>query len=199
MSKNAVARLAAEGTREEETGIAHRVARRALLGAAAGAVLAATVGSTAFAAPRGDRKLALYNPNTDERFDDVYWCDGRYVSSSLRRVDWLMRDYHQDKVVPIDPQLIDLLERIRRTLGTAQPVHILSGYRTAATNRLLRVEGWGPAAHSEHLLAKAADISIEGVSLAHLRQAALSLRAGGVGTYRRWQFVHVDVGPVRSW
>ncbi|HUK00315.1 MAG TPA: YcbK family protein [Stellaceae bacterium] len=199
MSKNAVARLAAEGMWEGEAGVAHRVARRALLGAAAGAVLAAAVGGTAFAEPRGDRKLALYNPNTDERFDDVYWCDGRYVPSSLHRVDWLMRDYHQDKVVPIDPQLIDLLHRIRLKLGTSRPVHILSGYRTAATNRLLRVEGWGPAAHSEHLLAKAADISIEGVSLAHLRHAALSFRAGGVGAYSRWQFVHVDVGPVRSW
>jgi uncharacterized protein YcbK (DUF882 family) len=199
MSKNAVARLAAEGMREGEAGIAHRVARRALLGAAAGAVLAAAVGGTAFAAPRGDRKLALYNPNTDERFDDVYWCDGCYVPSSLHRVDWLMRDFHQDKVVPIDPKLIDLLHRIRLRLGTGRPVHILSGYRTAATNRLLRGEGWAPAEHSEHLVAKAADIAIEGVSLAHLSHAALSLRAGGVGTYWHWQFVHVDVGPVRSW
>ena len=110
-----------------------------------------------------------------------------------------MRDFHQDKVVPIDRELVDLLHRIALRLETRRPVHILSGYRTPATDRLLRIEGWAPAAHSEHLVAKAADIEIEGVSLAHLRRAALSLRAGGVGTYWHWHFVHVDVGPVRLW
>jgi uncharacterized protein YcbK (DUF882 family) len=184
---------------EGKSGVAHRVARRALLGAAAGAVLAATVGGTAFAAPRGDRKLALYNPYTDERFHGVYWCDGRYEPGPLRRVDWLMRDFHQDKVRPIDPRLLDLLHRISLRLETARSFHILSGYRTPATDRLLRREGFAPAAHSEHLVAKAADIRIEGVSLAHLRHAALSLRAGGVGTYWHDHFVHVDVGPVRRW
>jgi len=32
-----------------------------------------------------------------------------------------------------------------------------------------------------------------------LRNAALSLHAGGVGYYPVSQFVHVDVGPVREW
>lgn len=189
----------AAGTRQETSTPAHRVARRALLSAAAGAVIATALGGTALAAPDGDRKLALYNPHTDEHFDDVYWCDGGYVASSLHRVDWLMRDFHQDKVVPIDPKLVDLLHRIALRLETRRPVHILSGYRTPATDRMLRTEGWDPATHSEHLVAKAADIQIEGVSLAHLRRAALSLQAGGVGTYWNWHFVHVDVGPVRRW
>ncbi|HZB93189.1 MAG TPA: DUF882 domain-containing protein [Stellaceae bacterium] len=35
--------------------------------------------------------------------------------------------------------------------------------------------------------------------MTRLSHAALSLRGGGVGTYRRWDFVHVDVGPVRRW
>ena len=110
-----------------------------------------------------------------------------------------MRDFHRDQMAPIDPNLLDLLHRNSGALETPGPIQILSGYRTAATNRLLRREGLGAAANSEHLLAKAADIRIGGVRLKHLRRAAIGLRAGGVGTYWQDGFVHVDVGAVRVW
>jgi uncharacterized protein YcbK (DUF882 family) len=176
-----------------------RLTRRGLLAAAASLVLVVAGHRSVLAAPRGDRRLALYNPNTDERFDDVYWCDGSYVADSLKRIDWLMRDFHRDAVAPIDPDLIELLQRIACRLETDKPFSLLSGYRTVATNRLLRREGLSVAVHSEHLKGKAADIRVDGVSLAHLRRAAVSLRAGGVGSYPRDHFVHVDVGPLRVW
>ncbi len=192
---------------EPEARSLRRVARRALLAGAAGAVVLAALERTAAAAlertaeapPPGGRRLRLYNPHTDERFDDIYWCDGAYVPGSLSRVDWLMRDFHQDKVAAIDPALLDLLHRIARRIEAHRPFTILSGYRTPATNRLLRREGLAPAAHSEHLVGKAADIRVDGVRLTHLRHAALSLKSGGVGTYWHDDFVHVDVGPVRVW
>jgi uncharacterized protein YcbK (DUF882 family) len=199
MSGRAAAAEAAEREPSAPAEAARSIGRRTLLGAATALTATAALGERALAAPRGDRQLALYNPYTDERFDDIYWCDGSYVPGSLHRVDWLMRDFHQDKVAIIDPKLLDLLHRIALRLGTRRPFHILSGYRTPATNRLLRVEGYAAALHSEHLRAKAADICVEGVRLAHLRRAALSLRAGGVGTYWHYHFVHVDVGPVRRW
>ena len=49
------------------------------------------------------------------------------------------------------------------------------------------------------MLAKAIDIRIPGTTTRTLRNAALSLQAGGVGYYPRSQFVHVDVGPLRQW
>jgi uncharacterized protein YcbK (DUF882 family) len=110
-----------------------------------------------------------------------------------------MRDFHRDAVAPIDVDLLQLLHRLARRLETRRPFRILSGYRTAATNRLLRREGLSAAAHSEHLVGKAADICMTGVSLGHLHRAAVSLKAGGVGTYPRDHFIHVDVGPVRVW
>jgi uncharacterized protein YcbK (DUF882 family) len=175
------------------------IGRRAVLGAATGLALVAALTQRAVALPRGDRRLALYNPHTDERFNDVYWYDGNYVPDSLSHIDWLMRDFHRNAVAPIDRELLDLLHRIAIRLETRHPFRVLSGYRTAATNRLLLREGLAPAAHSEHLQGKAADICVDRVSLAHLRRAALSFRAGGVGTYYRDHFIHVDVGPVRSW
>ena len=55
------------------------------------------------------------------------------------------------------------------------------------------------ASHSLHMDGKAIDIRIPGVPLAELRDAAVSLRGGGVGYYPREQFVHVDTGRVRTW
>jgi uncharacterized protein YcbK (DUF882 family) len=173
--------------------------RRAVLGAAASLVFLAGFDRAALALPRGERRLQLYNPHTDERFHDVFWCDGSYVAESLTSINWLMRDFHRNMVKPIDVDLLDLLHRIHQRLDTHQPFRILSGYRTAATNRLLQREGWAPAAHSEHLVGKAADICIDHVSLRHLHRAAVSFKAGGVGMYPRDHFIHVDVGPPRVW
>jgi uncharacterized protein YcbK (DUF882 family) len=175
------------------------IARRRLLCGVAGIIFLTSTSGIARAETRGERRLSLYNPHTDERFDDVYWCDGAYVEFSRKRIDWLMRDFHRDAVAPIDAELLDLLNRLTACVETERSVEVLSGFRTAATNRLLQHEGHHAAAHSEHLLGKAADIRIGGVRLKHLRRAALSLNAGGVGTYWRDGFVHVDVGPVRHW
>ena len=46
---------------------------------------------------------------------------------------------------------------------------------------------------------RAIDVRLPGVALAELRDAALSLGAGGVGFYAREQFVHLDTGRVRRW
>jgi uncharacterized protein YcbK (DUF882 family) len=57
------------------------------------------------------------------------------------------------------------------------------------------------ATQSLHLQGQAIDIRLGDVALADLRDAALSLRAGGVGYYPSADsdFVHVDTGRVRRW
>jgi uncharacterized protein YcbK (DUF882 family) len=47
--------------------------------------------------------------------------------------------------------------------------------------------------------AKAIDIRLHDVALSDLRQAALGMKAGGVGYYKKSDFVHVDTGRVRQW
>jgi uncharacterized protein YcbK (DUF882 family) len=80
-------------------------------------------------------------------------------------------------------------------------IDIVCGYRTPWSNNFLRTRSvsTGVAEHSQHMLGKAIDIRVPGVRTVTLRNAALALHAGGVGFYPVSQFVHVDVGPVRTW
>jgi uncharacterized protein YcbK (DUF882 family) len=102
----------------------------------------------------------------------------------------------------MDPQLFDLLHQVRQTLGgKAVPAYdVISGYRCPETNGFLRnSRGGGVAKRSLHMEGKAIDVRLPGVPLAELRDAAISLGAGGVGFYAAEQFVHIDTGRVRRW
>jgi uncharacterized protein YcbK (DUF882 family) len=90
-----------------------------------------------------------------------------------------------------------MLAKLNRSTSV---IEILSGYRTKETNDALRESGTTNAAeHSQHIEANALDLRVPGVPAAELRDAALSLGAGGVGYYPKSQFIHVDTGPVREW
>ena len=89
--------------------------------------------------------------------------------------------------------------RAHRLLGCSEPFHIVSGYRSPKTNRMLMRQSRGVARNSYHLKGMAADIQLATRSVDQICSAALSLHAGGVGRYSRSEFVHVDSGPVRGW
>jgi uncharacterized protein YcbK (DUF882 family) len=55
------------------------------------------------------------------------------------------------------------------------------------------------AKYSYHIKGMAVDLRSERRDLSQIRDAALSLRCGGVGYYPRSDFVHVDCGPIRRW
>jgi uncharacterized protein YcbK (DUF882 family) len=46
---------------------------------------------------------------------------------------------------------------------------------------------------------QALDIRLSDVSTRQLRDAAISLKAGGVGYYAKSDFIHIDTGRVRTW
>lgn len=161
------------------------------------AATAAMRGSTA--APR---ELSFFNTHTGERLKTVYCCDGRYEPDALSAINHILRDFRVNEVKAIDPKLLDLLHQLGGTLETAQPFHIISGYRSPRTNALLRGRGGehsGVASKSLHMVGKAIDIRVPGVPLTTLQRAAVSLKGGGVGFYPEPNFVHVDVGRVRYW
>jgi uncharacterized protein YcbK (DUF882 family) len=155
---------------------------------------------TAYASSAGERSLAFDHTHTREKLSLVYATGGEYVTQALAQLNHFLRDHYSGDVGVIDPQLFDLLHRVKTELGAREPFQVISGYRCPVTNEKLHTtRGGGVATRSLHMDGKAIDIRIPGVPLAELRDAALSLRAGGVGYYPREQFVHVDTGRVRTW
>lgn len=172
--------------------------RTGLLGAVAGAPLLALPRHVWAAAPQ--RELAFDHLHTHERIDLVYARGSDYLPEALGRLDHFLRDHYSGEVGHIDPGLHDLLHALRRVLATERPFQVISGYRSPLTNAHLKAtRGGGVATRSLHMDGRAIDVRLPGVPLTDLRDAALSLQAGGVGFYPREQFVHVDTGRVRRW
>lgn len=147
------------------------------------------------------RSLAFDNIHTGEKLRVDYWTHGAYQPDALAAVNHVLRDFRTSEVHPIAPTLLDLLAALRLRLETAEPIAVISGYRSPVTNAMLRGahEHSGVATKSLHMQGMAADIRIGGRPLAAVHKAALGLRGGGVGYYPSSDFVHVDTGRVRTW
>jgi uncharacterized protein YcbK (DUF882 family) len=146
-----------------------------------------------------ERKLSLYNTHTGESVNRVFWAEGQFVPDALQDINKVLRDHRNNAIAPIDPQLLLLLDQVNGKMGSANTLHIISGYRSPESNAMLNANTTGVAKHSMHMDGKAIDIRMPGRNLAQLRKAAMSLRGGGVGYYPDSQFVHMDTGRLRSW
>jgi uncharacterized protein YcbK (DUF882 family) len=146
-----------------------------------------------------DRRLSLYSLSFKEGIEIEYCSSGAYVPEALSAIDRLLRDPFSGGIAPIDPKLLDLLYELHSKLGATGPFTVVCGYRSPKTNAALRLHNPAVAERSLHMEGKAVDIRLSGVPLEKLRRTALELKAGGVGYYPRSGFVHVDVGPLRTW
>lgn len=123
--------------------------------------------------------------------------DGEKALSEHFRVrEFACRD-GSDEIL-IDSELVALLEKLRAHF--AAPVRVTSGYRTKAHNRAV-----GGSASSQHLAGKAADIRVDGVSVADAAACAEALmpNSGGIGRYppkpgRAAGWLHLDVRKNKS-
>jgi uncharacterized protein YcbK (DUF882 family) len=176
------------------------IARRRVLALAAPFVLSFSPFAAA-AASRvyGERAISLLNLHTGESLSTIYWQDGRYIPESLRRINKNLRDWRNEKQTVIEPSLIDLLHDLRRRLETRTSVHVISGYRSPETNRSLRRASTQVARNSLHMKGEAIDVVLPDRDLRAIRRVALEMQRGGVGYYPRSGYVHLDVGPVRTW
>jgi uncharacterized protein YcbK (DUF882 family) len=164
--------------------------------------MSAGTSGTQDAVANGDtRSLTLYHTHTKERATITFRRNGRYDPRGLEQLNWMLRDWRRDEPTRMDPRLFDTLWEVYRQVGSSEPIHISSAYRSPQTNAMLRRRSRGVAKNSQHMLGKAMDFYLPDVSIDRIRAVGMRLQHGGVGYYPSayTPFVHLDVGSVRAW
>jgi uncharacterized protein YcbK (DUF882 family) len=152
------------------------------------------------------RTLSVVRPQSGERAKVLYWQDGEMLDSAYQELCHLLRDVNGKATAPIDPKLLEILwgtQAFIARYGFEQPLEILSGYRTPASNNGLIEAGVPAARQSLHLSGRAADIRIANLNAEVLGGLVRSFRQGGVGYYYRsgprGGWIHADTGLNRTW
>ena len=148
-----------------------------------------------------DRTLKLFFGHTGEKGAFTFKRNGNYDQGELRRINHFLRDWRKGEDARMDPHLLDLVWAIYHQTGSHEYIHVVSAYRSPATNEMLRRRSSGVAKSSQHRLGKAMDWYLPDVPLTKLRATAMKIQGGGVGYYPRSgsPFVHTDTGNVRAW
>lgn len=146
------------------------------------------------------RTLSFYHTHTREKLENIiYWRDGKYVDTALKKLNHFLRDHYTGDVTTYDPKVFDFLYELNQKLGKSGVYHVICGYRSPNTNNRLRKKSNQVARNSLHLQGKAIDVFRADVPLQTLCEEAICLQLGGVGYYKKQQFIHLDTGKVRSW
>jgi uncharacterized protein YcbK (DUF882 family) len=177
-----------------------KLARRAAACVAVALCSLFAASSTETAVANGDtRSLDLYHSHTGESIQATFRVNGAYDPAVLEKLNYFLRDWRNNDVTHMDPRLFDVVWEVYRTAEASQPIHIVSAYRSPETNAMLRARSHAVAEYSQHILGKAMDTTMPGMSMEQIREIGMRLQRGGVGYYSRENFVHLDVGNVRYW
>lgn len=153
------------------------------------------------AATAQTRTLKIMNVHTGEKAEIVYRRGNSYDAAGLKKANYVLRDWRKNQPTRMNPKTLDILWEVYRNTGASGYIHVICGYRSPATNSMLRSRSKGVAKNSQHTLGNAIDFYIPGIKLKTLRDTGLALQAGGVGYYPTSgsPFVHMDSGRVRTW
>lgn len=165
------------------------------------ALIAHTNGTQDAVANGDTRTLDIIHTHTKEAASITFKRDGRYDSAALEKLNWMLRDWRRDEQIRMDPRLFDVVWEVHREVGSDQPVHVVSAYRSPETNSMLRHRSRAVARESQHMVGKAMDFYLPDVPMSKVREIGMRLQRGGVGYYPTAYnpFVHLDVASVRSW
>ncbi|WP_092935710.1 DUF882 domain-containing protein [Rhizobium sp. 9140] len=147
------------------------------------------------------RTLKIFFIHTREKAEITFKRNGRYDPKGLQQVNNMLRDWRRNEPTKMDPRLLDLIWEVYQKSGSRDYIHVVSAYRSPATNGMLRSRTKGVAKKSQHMLGKAMDFYLPDVKLKTLREIGMKFQVGGVGYYPTSgsPFVHMDVGGVRAW
>ena len=83
-----------------------------------------------------DRTISFYGVNTKETLTIQYMKNGKHIPEAMEKINWMLRDWRKDEPTQMDPDLIDLVWEIHNELGSAEPINVISAYRSRDTNEL---------------------------------------------------------------
>jgi hypothetical protein len=92
----------------------------------------------------------------------------------------------------LHPEALDKLQALRNRLG--KPLILRSAYRSPEHNRAVK-----GAPRSKHMIGAAFDIAMANHDPAAFEAAAREVGFLGFGFYPRSGFMHIDLGPARTW
>ncbi len=141
--------------------------------------------------------LRMYNNHTGEYLTLAVAAGQEPSAGEMERVNRFLRCHYTGEVHPIEPSLIALLAQVDKMHGGNNLVHVISGYRSPTYNAILVKRSSGVASHSLHTKGMAIDFMLPGVPMNKVYSSVRHLYAGGAGIYP--EFVHMDVGRVRTW
>src|SRR5262249_60505236 len=85
-----------------------------------------------------NRTISFYAVNTKETLTIQYMKNGKHIPEAMEKINWILRDWRKDEPTQMDPDLIDLVWEVHNELRSAEPINVISGYRSRDTNELLR-------------------------------------------------------------
>lgn len=143
--------------------------------------------------------LYFFHTHTSETLEVAFSHEG--VEASQRHaVNHLLRDFRTEEVATMDENLLLRLAELKHRVANQDGVfEIISAYRSPRTNNMLRGRSKGVAKKSFHLQGRAIDVRLRGTATSDLRDAAIAMQNGGVGYYKRSDFIHLDTGRTRAW
>jgi len=143
--------------------------------------------------------LCFYHTHTGETLEVA--CSHKGIVADQRQlVNHFLRDFRTEEITTIAQDLLLQLAELKHRVGNPDSVfEIISAYRSPQTNNMLRGKSKGVAKKSFHLQGRAIDVRLRGTAISDLRDAAITMQSGGVGYYKRSDFIHLDTGRVRSW
>ena len=144
--------------------------------------------------------LKLINANTEDEVTFEFGKNHRLRSQEVFKLNHFLKDWRTNEIKKFDAIVLnDFLKICSLCSGknNALKVSVHSGFRSKETNEYLRRKSHKVARNSMHILGKAIDFSIPGMSAQHLTKIVKANTKGGVGSYPT--FVHLDSGPQRSW
>ena len=147
------------------------------------------------------RTISIYHTHTGESLTIEYKRNGSFDRDALEKLNWLLRDWRRDEPTSMDPRLFDIVWEAQRSVGSTEPINVVSAYRSPETNAMLRRQSKAVAKNSQHMLGKAMDFYLTDANITEIREVGLRMQRGGVGYYPNayTPFVHLDAGSVRHW